>query len=435
MVRTLHRALVGCVFAGLSGLVVAFAVPGCGSDDDNKANADGDGSVSPLGDGGGTTIQSDLVEACRAQALWNCQTLKECRAQDFAFASVEACTAAFAAGTCELNGSYGLDRVLGAGYPECQRRQTALGPSCLPAPTATEEDVLAARAACQPDKLVPPPTRAIGEACLSDVECPRSAVCHRADEKSCGVCTEVVEGRSCERRSECGAFTGFECSSAKTCTKRGEVGESCETKGCNPYASLVCNSEKKCAVAGRRDESCAVTACDTALFLYCSESSKTCKPLPRRVDDTCPDGVCGAGLYCSPEKKCAAVLEEGADCASIAVPNPCNSLHGLACDHSGSGPTAGKCALAFARVGEPCGESNLQPLKECWQSHCVGDTGVSPGRCVAYRQAGESCGGEEERCADFYLCTGGVCRTAAEALATLDGGLPDAASTFQGCLP
>jgi hypothetical protein len=113
-----------------------------------------------------------------------------------------------------------------------------------------------------------------------------------------------------------------------------------------------------------------------------------------------------------------------------AVANACDSLRGLVCNRG----SIGKCTLAYARVGEECGEPNgVPPRPACWQSHCGEENGSAPGTCVAYAQRGEACD-DERKCVNLLLCVEGKCRTVQEARPLFDAGVPDAAA-YEACMP
>lgn len=420
----LHRRVSPKTLAGLAlgALLIALAAGGCGGDED--ANGGGGGGLD--------------LESCRLTARANCETMALCRAKDFEFGTVEACEAAMASATCMgVDGTLGADysellsQYTGPGYAECMERQRALGPSCRTPETVTEADVEAARAACTPEKVLPPPNRALGELCLVEHQCPRGAICARPEEKGCGTCVEVREGKACERARDCGTFTGFECTSEKICARYAGPGESCETRRCNPLASLVCANDRKCTTAAKREEACDVRPCDPGLFLHCSPTTKTCKTKPRKVGEPCmPDGVCGDGLFCDRTAgTCAALLLEGASCAGIVAEAPCDPLRGLACDLE-----SGLCKLAYTAVGQRCSESYPE-TPDCWQGYCKNEGAQMFGTCTAYAQSGQPCGGEA-KCATFLLCIEGTCKTIAESGVFEDAGAGAAAAAeaYASCL-
>jgi len=402
--------------------MVALAMAsGCGSEHEDGASGGGAAGIDP--------------ETCRRAVGSLCQTRAACTAKDFAYGSVEACEEIFFSAMCEIPsylqaGSELAGQILGPGYDECLRAQAALGPACLTPPTVTEADVAAARTACQPDKILPAPSRAIGEPCLVEHQCPRTATCIRP-EKGCGTCEPVAEGKPCERARDCGTFTGFECSSKKVCTRVGQIGDACDERRCNPFDFLVCGNDKKCTTPAKRDEDCSVRPCDGALFLHCSAATKTCKPTPRKAGEPCmPDAVCGSGLFCNTTAgTCATLLLEGAPCGVAPGQDPCDRLQGLACD-----PQTVTCKLGYSRIGQPC-EGSFPSAPDCWQSDCVASPngGGGPGICTAYMLRGQACG-DDRKCVEGLLCHQGKCSTVADTGILQDAGALGDAAAYQGCL-
>lgn len=406
----------------VAGALLAIAsAAGCGGDSGSRED--------------GPSGSSDL-ELCRSQMRVYCEQQSVCDQKDYVWGSIDECIEAIGS-MCDLfvmnpavAETYG--ELLGANTRECFEQQAALGPSCRTPPTVTEADVEAYRAACSRDKVLPAPTKQLGEPCLIEYQCPRGALCTEPEE-GCGTCVEVTEGKPCERRRDCGTFAGFECTREGICQRYAKVGESCEARTCDPLASLVCGADGTCATHAKRDEDCSARPCDEGLFLYCKPSTKRCTPKPRNAGESCAeDKVCGAGLFCNAGGTCKPLLTEGATCGGVATTeDPCDPLAGLRCDIQ-----SGTCKLAYARVGESC-EGSYPPSPDCWQSDCRrSDEPSGAGTCVAYARANESCA--DRQCATFLLCTAEkICKPMAEAIRELDAGAPafGAENPFAACMP
>lgn len=232
-----------------------------------------------------------------------------------------------------------------------------------------------------PELREPSGTRKAGEPCEESLQC-ESGRCTTDGESRCGVCARLAgEGESCAGQGvACGA--GLRCEpgaggAGEVCQRRGVEGAACSNNGaCD--AKLVCDGGA-CKAVGALPKAGEPCAQFCAFGSLCASS--VCVALPREGEACVPNDTgpeCAAGLRCDDASKAckrrfAGEVEPGGVCGED--------------DFCKGGTCRGGRCVAYAKLGEACGDEGASPGDPGAPPPCEDDYDCRAGACVAWTPA------------------------------------------------
>lgn len=224
-------------------------------------------------------------------------------------------------------------------------------------------------------------------------------------------CDEEVEG--CDALARGNLPGGAPCGASVQCASgycvHPEAGVECGT--CAPALALGDQCESMSPASGcPLGSSCGEWSADSG--------PPTCQA--RGEGESCLNGGCASGLFCSDSDTCAARRQKGESCDPLQVANRCanaltcvGGICGVRQDKGKACSDDTECDVRLRCVGGLCAARPQASLGELCDDNIECGLGALcfSSRCMQRRALGESCG-ESRECVPFAICISGKCRTA-----------------------